>query len=648
MTTPFGVLPTDAAGWPSRCAWAASRSACSTPTMSPTTRREVPSAWPESHRRARAPRARCLEVVTIARVTQPVVEPGARASPTPPAPRYTPQARAFQAGTRRRRRRGPALRAAARVGDQAVPRVGGDRRAAATATCSQRLRPEIDRARALYDERVPAAVSHARRLLRPGTGAHARQRRRVAVGARRDGCPASAARARPASRPSPAGRAWRRRALPASPGRAGPSPARPGPAGRAAPDRASAAAGEALSDYWLVPPPGWRPARADAVERRRATLAHGVRSDRRGARQPRRCRSSGRAALAGTPLAGYATYLTGWPRCGSTAGRRRATRAFTALRRLQPARRTRRGREPPAGRDLPTPSATSPRRSTFYEDAARPASRQRPTTSCCAWCERPAAPATARVRSRPTRRCYYDWPASEAAASAESEMPLGRPRSRSRPARRRFARELARAERLFAARRYAPARDALRAPRRRTRRATPRSWCRCAWPSATYFLRRLSPRPRRPAAVPRSAARRAEAPLLLPHRDARDLGNHDEYVSLTRALVDEFPDSSWAEEALNNLALLPHRRRRGRRRRTRCSGSWSRDSRPADTRRARCGRSGWWAYRRRPVRRGRRRVRTRGRRRSPGPTTGRRISTGRRRPASSAGDTAAADARLSA
>ena len=33
----------------------------------------------------------------------------------------------------------------------------------------------------------------------------------------------------------------------------------------------------------------------------------------------------------------------------------------------------------------------------------------------------------------------------------------------------------------------------------------------------------------------------------------RELGKDDEFVAATRALVDEFPDSSWSEEALNNL-----------------------------------------------------------------------------------------------
>jgi soluble lytic murein transglycosylase len=33
----------------------------------------------------------------------------------------------------------------------------------------------------------------------------------------------------------------------------------------------------------------------------------------------------------------------------------------------------------------------------------------------------------------------------------------------------------------------------------------------------------------------------------------RELGAHDQFIALTRQLVNDFPDSSWAEEALNNL-----------------------------------------------------------------------------------------------
>jgi len=49
------------------------------------------------------------------------------------------------------------------------------------------------------------------------------------------------------------------------------------------------------------------------------------------------------------------------------------------------------------------------------------------------------------------------------------------------------------------------------------------------------------------------AARRAEARFFHLMTTQR-AGSRDQYIALTRALVEEFPSSSWAEEALNNLA----------------------------------------------------------------------------------------------
>ena len=48
------------------------------------------------------------------------------------------------------------------------------------------------------------------------------------------------------------------------------------------------------------------------------------------------------------------------------------------------------------------------------------------------------------------------------------------------------------------------------------------------------------------------ASRRAEARFFYLSA-IRELGDHDQYVSLTRALVNDFPDSTWSEDALNNL-----------------------------------------------------------------------------------------------
>src|SRR5205814_9201511 len=48
------------------------------------------------------------------------------------------------------------------------------------------------------------------------------------------------------------------------------------------------------------------------------------------------------------------------------------------------------------------------------------------------------------------------------------------------------------------------------------------------------------------------ASRKAEARFFYVSA-LRELGDRDQYVAQTAALVADFPDSSWSEEALNNL-----------------------------------------------------------------------------------------------
>jgi hypothetical protein len=115
---------------------------------------EAPSAWPESIDVLSRHACRCLEVVTIARVTQPVSIP-APSSHTPR--RYTPQARTFQPG------HDDDDDAARRYARLLVSEIKLYHESAVTAgrrdrNLLERLRAEIDRARRLYDERVPAAV----------------------------------------------------------------------------------------------------------------------------------------------------------------------------------------------------------------------------------------------------------------------------------------------------------------------------------------------------------------------------------------------------------------------------------------------------------------------------------------------------------
>ena len=118
--------------------------------------REAPSVWPESLEVLARHACRCLEVVTIARVTQPVAIP-APPLPTPTPRRLTPQARTFQPG------HDDDDDAARRYARLLVSEIKLYQESAVTAgrrdrNLLERLRTEIDRARRLYDERVPAAV----------------------------------------------------------------------------------------------------------------------------------------------------------------------------------------------------------------------------------------------------------------------------------------------------------------------------------------------------------------------------------------------------------------------------------------------------------------------------------------------------------
>jgi chemotaxis protein histidine kinase CheA len=117
---------------------------------------EAPSVWPESLDVLSRHACRCLEVVTIARVTQPVSIP-APASPTPAPRRYTPQARTFLAG------HDDDDDAARRYARLLVSEIKLYHESAVTAgrrdrNLLERLRSEIERARRLYGERVPAEV----------------------------------------------------------------------------------------------------------------------------------------------------------------------------------------------------------------------------------------------------------------------------------------------------------------------------------------------------------------------------------------------------------------------------------------------------------------------------------------------------------
>ena len=145
-------------------------------------------------------------------------------------------------------------------------------------------------------------------------------------------------------------------------------------------------------------------------------------------------------------------------------------------------------------------------------------------------------------------RVYYDYPFSDLAAAAAEELgtePIvpGNPRVR---------RELARAERLFTAKQYTPARAAFD----RLRPAVTgddRDLVRLRLAEADYYLKRS--RAARDGIKPfaEDGPRQSEA-LYFYALTLRDLGERAEYSTVIRRVINDFPSDRWAEEALNHLA----------------------------------------------------------------------------------------------
>lgn len=148
-------------------------------------------------------------------------------------------------------------------------------------------------------------------------------------------------------------------------------------------------------------------------------------------------------------------------------------------------------------------------------------------------------------------RVVYEFPFSDLAIQASAELE-GLPIAPIVPGSNRYMLELGRAERLFAAKRYAAARTGFEAVRTAAQ-GDDRELVNLRLAECDYFLKRT--RSARDGVRPyiEQASRQGEA-LFFYAVSMRDLGDRDEYLRVIRRVVDEFPSQSWAEEALNNLA----------------------------------------------------------------------------------------------
>jgi soluble lytic murein transglycosylase len=147
---------------------------------------------------------------------------------------------------------------------------------------------------------------------------------------------------------------------------------------------------------------------------------------------------------------------------------------------------------------------------------------------------------------------YYEFPTSEHALQAESPLQTLPEVQKIVAGNVRYKLELGRGERLFGSRRYADARASfLRVEPHASNDDAEVVALRLA--EIEYFQGRYSAA--RDALRPylRSGARQAEARFFYLMSE-RGLRNAETFEGLVRALDREFPETTWAEEALNNLA----------------------------------------------------------------------------------------------
>lgn len=144
-------------------------------------------------------------------------------------------------------------------------------------------------------------------------------------------------------------------------------------------------------------------------------------------------------------------------------------------------------------------------------------------------------------------RVYYEFPLTDSAVAAAADLePL-----RELVVRQSYTADLGRAVQLYGARRYADARAAFVALQKQVS-GDDRELVELRIAESEYFLQRYQVALDALRPWLERGARQVEARFFYLSA-LRELGRDHEYVAQTEALVRDFPDSSWAEEALNNL-----------------------------------------------------------------------------------------------
>jgi soluble lytic murein transglycosylase len=301
-----------------------------------------------------------------------------------------------------------------------------------------------------------------------------------------------------------------------------------------------------ISQIWLVPDRAQ--AAPSPVSKPIADFAAGMRLFAQ-AKYAEALRPLSSAALAETPLAAYVTFYSGL--CSLNLSR--AAEARTAFARLHASQVTGFIAEAAIAREAEAAAAQGDHAAAakLYDELARQRSASPDAVLLALGRERQASGDRARA-AEAFARLYYEFPTSDLAAVAATELDDLKDLKAPKESNARFKLDLGRAERLFGFKRYQPAKQAFLAIEPfATGDDAEVVALRLA--ECDNYLRRY--RDARDALAPRldHASRRAEAQFFSLTATG-ELGERDEYVRLARALVTDFPDSSWAEETLNNLA----------------------------------------------------------------------------------------------
>ena len=149
------------------------------------------------------------------------------------------------------------------------------------------------------------------------------------------------------------------------------------------------------------------------------------------------------------------------------------------------------------------------------------------------------------------RRIYYEYPLSPLGVDAQAG--LERLETPANLAPDRFTQALARAERLFAARRWAQSRAGFVPLARAATLADDRELIALRLAECDYYLGRA--RAAREALRPflQDASRTPEA-RFFSMLATKALGERDAFIDMARAMVADFPSSSWTEDTLDTLA----------------------------------------------------------------------------------------------